>query len=63
MDRFAQKQELISCLDVMWAAFARNVSIKQEADVQSFLEAKERAHQLVASLEEPKEAQGEKDGV
>jgi hypothetical protein len=53
MSIIEQKLLLKACLDAMWIAFAANVPVENDADINLFLDAKERAHGILTTLGEP----------
>ena len=43
--------EIIECVNTMWGVFSRSIGIKDDKDIQTFIEAKDRIHQLIAETE------------
>ena len=49
--------EIVECLNKMWKVFSHHISLKDEGAIEEFIEAKDRAHELLSMLsrEEPGE--------
>ncbi len=51
-ERHKKKMEMVTHLSMMWEMFAKNIFSNKERDddIEKFLDAKDRVHQLLAEL-------------
>jgi len=42
--------ELLDCLNKMWKVFVKIANVEQKEEVEEFVEAKERAHEIISKM-------------
>jgi len=42
--------ELLDCLNKMWKVFVKIANVEQKEEVEEFIEAKERAHEIISKM-------------
>jgi len=47
---FESGLELLDCLNKMWKVFVKIANVEQKEEVEEFVEAKERAHEIISKM-------------
>lgn len=45
-----KKMEMLDCLNIMWDMFCRHIEATEDQTIEQFINAKDRAHQLLAEI-------------